>query len=269
MKYAAHKDSSVQNPQLTPLSRNNEQGGALWFILLGIALLAALTIAVTRSSHTVEQSGGREAARISASQMMRYAGGIEQAISQMRMRGVGENEISFENSYISAPYQNTNCTSTSCQVFSREGGGQTYEPPKIGWLDHSESSQDHYGEILFTGNACIPNIGAYGNETATCNSDTGNLDLLMIIPFIRKDLCLEINRMVGMGVGGADPTQDANASWDSTPANAYFTGSFTNAQSISGTNLDTGKFPTGCFEGGTSPSGGYHFYHVLLARPGG
>ena len=42
----------------------NESGNALWFILIAIALLAALTVVVTRSSDTVEQSGDVERQRI-------------------------------------------------------------------------------------------------------------------------------------------------------------------------------------------------------------
>lgn len=251
----------------TKNTRTSESGSVIWFILLAVVLLAALTITVSRSSDSVEQSGDRERARVVASEIMRYAKGLEQAISKMRINGISENEISFQNSFIS-DYENPYCTNTSCRLFHKEGGGLTYQRPESGWLDGAYSSEDYYGETLFSGNACILNVGNYG-ESGSCIG-TSDQELMMFIPFVRKSICLEINRLADFGIGGEDPPVDTSSAWNATASNARFSGRFNN-----GTNIDTSpsggfeKQTTGCFEGDSTPSGGYHFYYTLLARPGG
>lgn len=249
------------------VNRQSESGSVIWFILLAVILLAALTISISRSSDTVEQSGDRERARIVASDMMRYAKGLEQAISKMRMNGMSENQISFENSFLSG-YENNFCTDTSCRVFHKEGGGQNYRVPPSDWLDAAYSAEDHYGTILFTGNACVPDVGNY-SEGGTCEADNSTLELMMIVPFIKKSICLEINRMVDLGTGGADPPKDDTNAWDGTVSNAMFKGLFNNGNDLVDLGNVMEKYPVGCFQGDTIPAGGYHFYYTLVARPGG
>ena len=53
--------------------RHNERGNVLWFILLAVALLASITIVLSRSGSTVDQSGDIEQVRIKSGQIMRYA----------------------------------------------------------------------------------------------------------------------------------------------------------------------------------------------------
>lgn len=248
-------------------NRQNESGSVIWFILLAVILLAALTMTISRSSDTVDQSGDRERARIVASDMMRYAKGIEQAVSKMRMSGLSENEISFENSFLSG-YENNYCTTTSCRVFHKEGGGQNYRVPTANWLDAAYSAEDHYGTIIFTSNPCIPDVGNYG-EPGNCAVDVSTLDLMMIVPFIKRSICLEINRMVDLGVGGADPPKDDSAAWDGTVANVRFTGRFNIGNNLATAGNELNGATVGCFEGDTRPAGGYHFYYTLVARPGG
>ncbi len=254
------------NPTKNP-SRASESGSVIWFILLAVVLLAALTVTISRSSDTVEQSGDRERARIVASDMMRYAKGLEQSISQMRHRGIGENEISFENSFLSG-YENARCGDTSCLLFDKEGGGQAYREPPTAWLDNAHSAKDHFGTILFTSNPCIPNVGNYG-EPGNCAVDVSTLDLLMVIPFIRESICLEINRLVGLGTGGAAPPQDDSAAWDNSVNTARFTGSYSVGNNLASAGGELSGVSVGCFEGDTRPSGGYHFFYTLVARPGG
>lgn len=250
-------------------ARRTESGSVIWFILLAVVLLAGLTMTISRSSDTVEQSGDRERARVIASDIMRYAKGLEQAISKMRMSGISENEISFENSFISG-YENARCTTTSCLLFDEEGGGLVYREPEDMWLDGAFNGEDHYNTLLFSGNACIQNIGNYGETPGSCTGSTSNLELMMFIPFIKEYVCLEVNRMADFGTGGADPLIDDSTAWNGTVSNARFTGVFGNATDIDtsgGGDFDGQSY--GCFEGDTTPSGGYHFFYTLLARPGG
>src|SRR5262245_7145714 len=116
----------------------SQSGNALWFILIAIVLLGALTMLLTRSGSTSSQSGNVERLRITASQILRYAKGLESAVDQMKTRGVSENEISFQNSTTATNYTNATCTRTDCKVFDVGGGGQDYKAAPSGANDGSD-----------------------------------------------------------------------------------------------------------------------------------
>jgi hypothetical protein len=214
-----------------------ESGSALWFILLAIALLAALAITITRSSGTAEQSGGIEHQKIVASSLLRYAAGLEAAIEQMRLRGVSENDFSFNKAPL-AGYANANCgANTACQVFDTGGGGMTYQKPP------SEASANDW---VFTGANKVTGVG-----------DDANNELLMILPDIGKDLCKEIDAEIGVSTIPAEAGAVDMAT--------KFQGSYAAGGAI---DAPAGK-KTGCFEGnssGAGVTGKYYLYHTLIAR---
>ena len=223
----------------------NESGNAMWFILLAIALLVALTVAITRSSDTTEQSGDVERQRIEGSDIMRYAASIQQAVEQMRLRGLSENEISFENSFISG-YTNARCADNGCRIFNVEGGGITYQ---------SAGSNTSAAPWLFTGADSVAGAG----EDGTGETSSEDNELLIILPGISQGLCGRIN--TELGISGI-PQDTANSD-----VGTKYTGTFPNGRVIE--NM-TGK-KTGCFEGDLDDgnndiSGTYYFYHTLIQR---
>lgn len=249
-------------------SRTPESGNAFWFILLAISLLVALTVTITKSGENTEETGQRDRNRIQASDILRQAKSIENAVQNMRMAGVPENDISFENSFVSG-YTNTNCEAgNSCMVFTADGAGLTYKDPPEEWLDSSESGKDLYGDWYFTGTACIPGVGT--GDTG-CASTVSTHELIVALPWIKESLCAEINRL--SGVTPASPPPEANNS-AYTATFIPFTGSFDDnpLATTDNSEIDSGggefrRHSTGCFKGGASdPNGGYHFYHVLIPR---
>ncbi|MGZ9097278.1 MAG: hypothetical protein ACXW30_03160 [Micavibrio sp.] len=248
-------------------SRTPESGNAFWFILLAIALLVALTVTITRSGENTEETGQRDRNRIQASDILRQAKSIEQAVQNMRMAGVPENDISFENSFVSG-YTNTNCEAgNSCMVFATDGAGLTYKVPSADWLDSSESGEDLYGNWYFTGTACIPDVGT---GTTGCAATASTHELIVALPWINESLCVEINRLSGIA-NPSPPPQINGSAYTATLAPFIGTfgddGSGTDDSEIDTTNEDFRRHSTGCFAGGSSdPDGGYHFYHVLIPR---
>lgn len=224
----------------------DESGNALWFILLAIALLAALTVTITRGSDTSEQSGDVERQRVLASDTLRYSKSIEQAIEQMRQRGVSESDVSFENSFVSG-YTNGNCgPGNGCRVFHVEGGGIAFRSANN--LVSGES-------WLFTGANSVEGAGEDGTG-ATSSFDN---ELLMMLPDISAGVCGRINAELGI----------AGIPQDTTKADVAtkFAGAFPNGQVIE----NMGGEKTGCFEGfqddgGGSIAGKYYFYHTLIQR---
>lgn len=245
---------------------NAESGNALWFILLAIALLVALTFAITRTSETTEQTGSRDRNRIQATDILRQAKSIEQAVDKMRIAGLSENDISFDNSFISG-YANTRCTQgDKCKIFHASGGGLTYKVPDPAWLDTDESSETapEYGYWYFYGTSCVPNIGT---GESGCIASESATDLIVGLPWIREDLCVEINRLAGVDnlTGPVAPPVIAGAAYDDPPAK--FTGDYTNEAEIDNAAHNFQRHQSGCFKGDSAdPNQGFHFYHVLIAR---
>lgn len=248
----------------------SQSGNALWFILLAIALLVTLTITITRTNESTEETGSRDRNRIQASDILRQAKSIEQAVDQLRSRGVAENEISFENTAISG-YANTKCGDSSlntdddrCKIYHPAGAGLTYKVPSADWLDKQQSASPLYGEWYLYGTACIPGVGT--GDTG-CKLSQSSTDLILALPWIRRDLCIEINRLTGVE-NLSNPTRPPVINGPAYKATLdKFTGTFeANSEIDSGSASFTGH-QSGCFEGdNANPNGGYHFYYAVIQR---
>lgn len=241
-------------------NRKKESGNALWFVLLAVALTAALTAVISRSTDTSEQTGDIERYRVQASEIMRYASSVEQAVKNMQMRGISENDISFENSIV-AGYANANCTDSSCRIFETGGGGLNYKEPNNGWLDSTFSGNSGYGDISFFGRACT--------EGAGCDSDGPlNEELVMFVPYLQRGLCLQINNMLNIPNPSGEPPVDGGCAGAGS-SNVY-TGSFAESMVISVPGITDSNKKSGCFRhtGGSCGTTGdsYHFFHVLIER---
>lgn len=227
----------------------NQKGNALWFILVGIVLLAALTMLLTRSGDTVTQSADAERLRITASQIMRYAKGIETAIDQMKMRGISESQISFANAITATDYTNAACTTADCKVFDPAGGGQEYRAAPAGVNDGSD--------WIFTG---ANNVGTTTDPIGSTAARTGN-DLILLLANVDQDLCVQINRELDVGTAGTLP-QDGTAI-----ATTAFTGTYANALTIiDGASQELDGKAAGCFTATAPNPDVIYFYYVVLAR---
>lgn len=172
------------------LERQSENGNALWFILLAVALMAALTVTVGRSTDTSEQAGTFERNRIQASHLLNHAKNIERIIRHMRTLGLSESDISFENSFISG-YQHSPVQPNGNKVFRVEGGGANYMIPREGWLDKTLNGDPQYREWIFTGQ-----IGITDNSSHIPPNDTS---LVMWLPYVSRDMCIALNTLLGEG----------------------------------------------------------------------
>lgn len=230
--------------------RSSEKGNALWFILVAIVLLGALTVLLSRSGSSVNQSGDVEQMRVKVSQVLRFAKGFESAAEQMKLNGISENEISFQNGITSTSYTNSNCDDDAdpnfpeCRLFDI-GAGLTYMAPPPGTNNGSE--------WLFTG---ANNIGDIGTTAA----GTGN-DLIMLLPYANTNFCLQINRDLNVDSSGTIPS-DANSVMA-----AAFTGTYLSGLNVidgdSSLPLELNGKTAGCFIDDNNTS---YFYFVILAR---
>lgn len=232
-------------------SSQHQSGNVLWFILLAVALLGFLTMVISRSGSNVDQSGDIEHIRVKAGQIMRYGKSIEAAIQNMRMQGISENDISFQNGTTSTDYTNGNCGNTDCRLFHTGGAGLSYQAPPSGTNDGSE--------WIFTG---ANNVGTTAGPVGTTAAVTGN-DLVMLLPNAKTALCIQINRELGVGTTGTIPTDATGI------ATTEFTGSFANALNLidgDPTPFELNDESAGCFTDTNADPDVTYFYYVLLAR---
>ncbi len=239
--------------------KNDQSGNVIFYILIAVALLAALSYTVSNSLRGGGETIGNERQALNASEIIEYGNVVASAVAQIRLRGHKEAEISFENSAVEG-YTNEKCTESECKIFDLAGGGVSYMAPKADWLDKTQKEQTLYGEIYFNAGTAVKEIG----------SDTN--DLVMIIPYLDKPLCMALNKK--LGIGGLEIPVEANGPVE---MNTKFTGLYeahsntqiSGAATIGNATALYGKM-AGCTEssggGSVPPAGTYHYFQVLIAR---
>lgn len=240
---------------------NPQSGNALWFILIAIVLLGGLTVLMTRTSSYTDDSGDYERGQIQLSDFVRFAKSVEVAVTTLKSQGCSENDLNFEASGLTGHDNTTAPGNGSCDVFSDKGGGLTYRPIPTTYLDPARSAEPRFGQWVFTGGMSVAGVGL---DTSTNN---GHKELLIIAPFLTKELCMKVNTLVGVSNVGANPPSEDNT----TKASFLvpFTGTFGGGVDIDGNgnglglNIFTGK-ASGC----TTAQGenSYYFYHILIRR---
>lgn len=229
---------------------NKESGNVLMYILVAVALIAALSFAVTNSS----QDGGgasTERSKVLATDMLEYSNIVANAVGKLRLRGCRLDLINFDHDDLTG-YDNTNAPSDgTCDVFALNGGAINYTTPNLQSLDISNSADAVWG---IYGENAIEQVGS------TCSS-ASCAELILAIENVRSAVCLAINDLLGITNPSGNPPTDTHL--DKT----LFTGSMGYAQTIGdesgGESLISRR--AGCYSKTGSPASNV-FYKVLQAR---
>lgn len=243
------------------MKNGSQRGSALFIILVGVVLFAALAFAVGNMMR-----GGNpetitvEKARLAGSEIMAYAQSLRRAAQDMKIsNGCNDLDISVENNSV-AGYTHAPATTDTCKLFHSDGGGLVYQVPVDDWLDTATPAPALRGQWFFPANTCAPGTGS---APAGCATDTDdNEAIIAVLPFINRQLCIQLNDLLGVDNPGGNPPVETGDAW---PVAAT---KYTGAQS-DGTKLDQGGRMAGCFEGAaasTPPSGTYHFFQILIPR---
>lgn len=241
------------NERTRAVHYNHQNGVAIFYILLAVALFAALSYAFTATVNSASTNNlTKEEARVYAQDILSYANRLSRAVQRVLSRGdCSENDVSFylsTNTFLSA-YQHTPEVDDRCKVFDENGGSIT-------WLTAPQGVNDG-SDWIFTGRNRVidieSNVAPSGNE------------LIALLPFINEGICIEVNDLVNVVNTNSVPPEEASNVSINPFVGVYDSGNDINA---SGNELDGKK--TGCFEasnydGSASPNT-YHFYHVLIAR---
>lgn len=243
-----------------------ENGNVLFLILIAVALFAALSYAITQSSRTSGSNGNKEQSVLNGIPLIDYGTAIQSAILRMKVSSAcTDHQISFENSLL-AGYTNPNAPSgKQCHVFDPSGGGMSMMKLNENLLDATYLANIRYGYPYFGNGNAIMYIGI--QPPGGAGTDPG-VDLVMFIPFLKREVCVSINNKLGVGATDAEPP------WANDPTNRIgsnlFAGTYSYADIILVPEM-RGK-QSGCmkinnFSGGAGAApNAYVYAHVLIAR---
>lgn len=243
--------------------RARESGSVMIYIFLGIALFAALSYAVANIMSSGSADPKRETRMLDATDVIQYADGLKRAVQGMRIRNITDQQISFETPRTSIDYAHPvtapqRCTSDNCRVFAAIGGGFTYIDPPGSWLDSQGAGDSSFGQWFFPRGVCVEDAGQGG---AACHTDgEDNEDLVAVLPWVKRELCIDINERLGITNPAGQPPVAAGNAWVS--GNLPFVGTY-----VASAVIARGGQTAGCLRGaGVPPSDSYFYYKVLLAR---
>ena len=250
------------------MTNTHQRGIAIAPILFVVAILAVLASAIAAGSGAFNGDTSAVKLKAQATAILGYVDELKIGVDRVLSR-CPDTEISLANSVDSGYAENPLAPADkSCHVFDVNGGGVLFkEPPADVDLTEVPETLRHYfihtrNEIFFFGQTVIYNFSS---------GQTVGRELIIVLPGIKKELCLKINDMVGVALEGGDvPTRPftnlaTNKVWN------YWT--ISNGMHLGcGTDASNFNKPSCCIEiqnNSTTPSmpnGSYAFFHVLHTR---
>ena len=163
----------------------NIKGNAIVIVLVAIALLAALTFAVTQNSGGSHKALSSEQAVLNATEIISYGSTLKDKIEQLALlEGIsdintGGNGVLFSHSKADTAY-GTPDTQPATEIFNPLGGQITYKLPRLKICLGTCAYE-------FSGQYAISGIGSSKPELA------------MLLIDIDENLCKALNKTLGNG----------------------------------------------------------------------
>lgn len=111
--------------------RRGQSGNAVIYILIALALLGALTVAITRSNDNASSDLSKEQAEIFSTRLSAYSAAVDNVIDQMIMSGTDVYSIDYtlpsQASFVNGVH--------SLKLFHPNGGGITQPMPDPAFFD--------------------------------------------------------------------------------------------------------------------------------------
>ncbi len=246
--------NNTQNrPEAAQRAKSNG-GIAIGPILFVVAILAVLASAIAAGSGSFNSSTSQDSAKAMAQAIIQYGNRVKEATQRMLLvNNCNCATMKWDSPLITGDEMAS--LSARCNIYDLEGGGVTAMKLPDGALDASQSAQFQYGNYLFgfSRNGVWPN----GNVTK----------ILFYAPWLRQDVCAEINRLVRKSPSIETMSHSAlmslQSAGDCAPGVAF---AFNNT---------AGAWLEGCVEGANTtnfgpgyyqPSGSYHYYINVVYR---
>lgn len=224
----------------------NERGSLLLYILIGIVLIGALTIAL-RNSGGGSENIDKEDLILKTGQIQRYGAELSSTVSDLLSNGISEADIRFAHPDAPNDY-GTITTNPSQQIFSKTGGRANYRLPPNNINDGSLWE--------FYGTTNVPQVGS------------DKAELIAVLPNVTEEFCNAMNIQLGF----TKSTQPTDSSTGTTPdciqatSSDRFVGSFNDGSpnildATTFSRLPAMQACVYCDSGAT-----YNYYYVLMAR---
>ena len=228
------------------MNKHTQRGAVFIYILMAVALFAALTYAVSRGNRGGTSTLTDQQAKLAAQEIIDYGNTVANAVQKLRLRGCTDTEISFENNTY-AGYINAGApTDKSCHVFDVNGGNIQYaKSPEPYFFPSNPIWRRSYGFMRGT------EWQGYGT---TCGAAECS-DLVMILSPLDENLCLQLNKLVG--ITGSVPEE-------SIIGGTNFTGTYDFQENFGDEALSAVGKQGACVK--ATNTGLYSFLQILLAR---
>ena len=223
------------------LSGKNQNGGAIVWILIAVALFAALNFAINKGTRSGATNISAEQARLAATDIIAYGELMKRTVQTLQINGCSDTDISFENSVV-AGYSNPNApTDNSCHIYNINGGGLTFYDPPEQWFTTTNPA-------WVNGETSIKDIG------------TSDPELILWFNALNDNICNEIENKI-RNRDASDETVSVHTVTDG------FIGAYTTALSDN-IGDDVGNLYESTLAGCITNTGTYPtaFYQVLIVR---
>ena len=239
MRYSEHMNRS-------------QSGNVFLYILVAVALIGALTYAVSSGSRGSANQITEERAKLYAGEIIEYGNNLASAVSQVRLRGTDVSLMCFDHaSWGANDYDHGGCTDDMNRIYHPSGGGITWVNAPAEGMDTAATPDNLFH---FYGDNEIENVG-------TTTGAAGSADLILVVDELLLSTCQHINGLLGVtDSDDAPPT-------DSAFGETRYIGSFGYTETIgdeAGGAALAGK-TAACFQKTDAPAE-YVFYKVLVSR---
>ncbi len=202
-------------------------GIAIGPILFVVALLAVLASAIAAGSGSFNNDTTQQSARLHASKIIENMKLVRDAVQKVSANGCSFVQVSFENT-IASGYTNANsplATRPQCHIFHPLGGGINVPiPARDALVETLSGNQCCGGQYAYWAVRHSGVDGAAGTPVgsgAWCGgTDPCGAELMVSVPYLRRDVCVEINNQLNVrNPSGNPPVQIHNASINSWQGN--------------------------------------------------
>ncbi|MEM7679890.1 MAG: hypothetical protein AAF182_02680 [Pseudomonadota bacterium] len=244
---------------MTKQKRTTQRGNVLFYVLIAVALVAALSIAITNSlrGNTTDVEDNR--AGIIAGEILDISNIYATAVAQLRLRGVLEENLCFddpgwedfqEDDY----YYHAACETTTNRIFHPDGAALVWSRmPRDAFVkSFRPGDEPDYLFHIISDNE-IQDVGS------TC-SEPKCSELLFVIDELSEKVCREINKLLGIEARNDEVPED------NVYGDIRFRGRYNFSETIGDTadsRVLRGRL-AGCFESQSQDV--FVFYKVLISR---
>lgn len=245
-------------PCKTPPRTHRESGNVFFYLFVAVALLGALSFAVSHSARQTGKGLIEDRAQLAASELISYGDTVAKAVGQMRLRGIRPYQLSFAHPQAHAGY-GTYDTRPTAEVFNPQGGGVIYHEPPILAGSGTPLTYNYVGAYA------IENIGLTGCMLPSAPpSDCA--ELVLSVSGLNETTCRIINDLLDIAERDTAPPEDSEA-----PLTPRFAGNATGAPDpftytatigTGGSAAPLRGRTAACYKNGST----YIYYQVLIAR---